>query len=225
MVEVRARYPWALLPAKAQSNISAARHDAALYSKQFRWLRRDRVPELCWPWRLGHEVGWTIPSPVHVRMDRIEDLELSAADPEELQAAATAAGYDALWRRGPVHIATRSAGWIRESEVKTDRGWEAMFVPNGGGTLEWHLGWNVEIPAGYFLLVVGTEELPQLEVPAGMLDSKALSRLNQTTGMAIAIRPRGPVEISRGQAVARMLLLHPESLKAQLHVAGTEGVQ
>jgi hypothetical protein len=82
---------------------------------------------------------------------------------------------------------------------------------------EWHLGWNVEIPIGYFLLVLGTEELPQLQVPVGILDSKALTRLNQTTGMAIAIRPRGPVEIARGQAIARMLLLHPDSLKAQLH--------
>jgi hypothetical protein len=131
---------------------------------------------------------------------------------------AAAAGYSALWRRGKNFIGIRNAGWLRQAEVKTDRGWEAMFVPNGGGSLEWHLGWDLEIPAGYFLLVFGMEELPDLEVPVGVMDSKALGRLNQTSGMAIAVRPRRPVSIARGQPVARMVLLHADSVKMQMTV-------
>lgn len=217
MVEVRARYPWAILPAKCKVGVESAKNDAAMYAENFRWMRSDRVPELCWPWRLGHEIGWTIASPVDIRMDRIDDVEL-AADVEGVEAFAAAAGYSALWRRGKNFIGIRNAGWLRQAEVKTDRGWEAMFVPNGGGSLEWHLGWDLEIPAGYFLLVFGMEELPDLEVPVGVMDSKALGRLNQTSGMAIAVRPRRPVSIARGQPVARMVLLHADSVKMQMTV-------
>jgi hypothetical protein len=62
------------------------------------------------------------------------------------------------------------------------------------------------------------EELPDLEVPVGVMDSKALGRLNQTLGMAIAVRPRGPVSIVRRQPVARMVLLHADSVRMQMRV-------
>jgi hypothetical protein len=34
-----------------------------------------------------------------------------------------------------------------------------------------------------------------------------------------------PFATSRGQAIARMLLLHPDSLKARMNVVSTEGSQ
>jgi hypothetical protein len=179
-------------------------------------MRRERVPELCWPARLGADFGWLIPSPVHIRMTPIDDIEIAGGDEQQAQAFAATTGYDSLWPRGGNYIAVRNAGWIREADVRSDRGFESMFVPNGQGSLEWHLGWNVEIPDGHFLFVFGLSSLPELEIPAGVLDSSTLQRLNGTTGMALAIRPRAPVEIVRGQPVARMIVLHPDSLQMKM---------
>jgi YVTN family beta-propeller protein len=74
--------------------------------------------------------------------------------------------------------------------------------------------------------------MPQIEIYSTDTDSGLVSVVGATNGVhhriaqvSVGNAPRGPVEISRGQAVARMLLLYPDSLKAQLHVAGTEGMQ
>lgn len=103
MLQVRARYPWALVPTKNNAGVEAAKRSAAMYAENFRWMRMDRMPDLCWPWRLGHEIGWTIPSPVDIRMDRIDDMEL-AADMEGLEGVRGCGGvYCALASREEPH--------------------------------------------------------------------------------------------------------------------------
>src|SRR4051794_15862752 len=84
------KYEWALLPRKAEVDARAATVRAELYERHFRWIRRRRARELCWPWRLAEELGWLIPSPVDVTMAPLDDAEVAcAADERDAFAAAT----------------------------------------------------------------------------------------------------------------------------------------
>ena len=89
-----------------------------------------------------------------------------------------------------------------------------MFIPNGQGTIEWHLGLTIDIPDAYFLLVMEAHRIQNLEVPVGVLDRHTLLKMNDTLGISIAIRPTGDSVLKRGQPIARIVLLHPNSLKA-----------
>lgn len=48
-----------------------------------------------------------------------------------------------------------------------------------------------------------------------VLDAKALRRLDDRQGMAIAARPTCKVAIKRGQSIARVVLLHGDSLRME----------
>ena len=88
-----------------------------------------------------------------------------------------------------------------------------MFVPNGEGSVEWHLGWQLHMPEDFYLLILPSPELPDLQVPPGVLDAATVRRLNNEHGVSIAVRPRASVKIKRRQPVARLILLHEDSLK------------
>src|SRR4029079_7922559 len=90
---------------------------------------------------------------------------------------------------------------------------------NGKGTVEWTLGWNVHIPPGYYLMVMPYDPIPNFEVQTGFLDHKNLERMNKEFGIPIAVRPTGPVSIKRGQPVAKIMLLHPDSVRAQMKIS------
>ncbi|MGW4889960.1 hypothetical protein [Streptomyces murinus] len=105
--------------------------------------------------------------------------------------------------------------WLHLYQFRAEAGWENMFLPNGAGSVEWHLGWNVELPRGYFLMVAPLETGPEgLEVPTGVISSTVCGRMTQGQGFGIAVRPTRPVTIARGQHIARLILLHADSLRA-----------
>ncbi len=90
-----------------------------------------------------------------------------------------------------------------------------MFVPNGAGAAEWHLGWDVEIPDGMFLLVLPAPAIPGLEVPSRVLDHRTLLRACEGEGISIAVRPKATVAVKRGDPVARVVLLDSASVTAK----------
>lgn len=215
-VEVRfcARYPWSLLPYKAKVDQAAARERASLYAAEFRWLRAQRVPELCWPWRLGAELGWIVPSPVDVTFTPLHETEV---DPEadDLALVGEITGAAELWRRDRAAFAIPRAPWLRLHQYRVGDAWHAMFVPNGAGTAEWHLGWDAEIPEGMFLLVLPGPAIAGLEIPSGVLDHLTLGRAREGEGMSIAVRPTATVAVRRGDPVARVVLLDGASVTAK----------
>lgn len=91
-----------------------------------------------------------------------------------------------------------------------------MFVPNGQGTLEWRLGWAATIPTGTFLMVLPPpDHAPNgLHVTTGVIPAKTVNAMTDRGGMSIAIRPEHPVTVHGGQEIARIMLLHPDSLRA-----------
>ncbi|MFE3856075.1 hypothetical protein ACFXPN_33715 [Streptomyces griseorubiginosus] len=214
-VEVRFRplYEWALPPAKYTVDRQRSRDDAALYRDNFRFARAERRPEHCAPWVMGQELGWQIRSPIDVAFTPLDQIELDGiTDPE---GAGRAANRTELWQREKSHLAVEKTSWLHLHQFRTPRGWENMFLPNGAGTVEWRLGWAADIPRGYFLLVMPLPGLDGLDVPVGILTSTVIARMGQDNGVSIAIRPTAKTQVRRGEPLARIVLLHADSLQAR----------
>jgi hypothetical protein len=214
-IKASAHYPWALLPHKNRINQREARSSADLYDRHFRWIRRRRVAERCTPWRLGQELGWYVLSPVDVTMTPLDDIEVEFDD-SELGTLGEVCGRQDLWRRQRSQLATSRTDWLRMFQFRNrDDTWSNMFVPNGEGTAEWRLGWSVDTPANLFMFIFGCN-VDGLEIPMGVLPPPVLSRMNESTGLSIAVRPLREVRISRGQPVARFILLPDTALRYQI---------
>lgn len=212
-VTFRQDQPWSILPTKLKVDRGAARERAEAYSNSFRFFRAERTAEMCPSWVMGHEIGWRIHSPVDITFTDIPQVEVAVdSDPRAIVQAANAGE---LWQRDKSQLAVARTSWLHLYQFRTDRGWENMFLPNGEGTVEWRLGWSVEVPRGYFLLVIQSAAMSALGVPPGILTSTSLSRMAAESGMSVAVTPPAvPLPIRRGQEIARMILLHADSLQA-----------
>jgi len=216
-ITFRALYPWALLPRKIKIDPQPKQSEVRVVEENFRWLRISRSPELCWPWRLGQELGWVIESPVSVTMDVLHDVEVHGP-PEALRNLGMITNSSENWSfsdpdGSPERIqCTRMAGWLALYDFRNGDEYNRMFFANGQGSVEWIMGWEVRVALGYFVLLMPHEPIPNLEIIVGVLDAKSLKRPGRN-GLAIAVRPTGPVTLTRGQPVARLVLLHADSIR------------
>lgn len=217
-VSFRQVCPWALLPRKIKIDVKAKQEEVRIFEENFQWLRISRSEELCWPWRMGQEIGWVVDCPVNITMDALHDVEARGA-PHEQRTLSMLTNCTEVWSYNDdqgqlqrVHY-TRNAGWIGLYDYRVGDTFHRMFFTNGQGSVEWVMGWEVRIPIGYFLLLLPYEPIRNLEVIMGVLDAKNLKRPGKS-GMSIAIRPTGPVTLKRGQPIARIILLHGDSLRA-----------
>jgi hypothetical protein len=202
-------HPWAVLPRKWTSDLVAAREQRQLYRDHFRYVRAERRREFCAPWVLGQELGWRVASPVDITIGPLPQTEIDPGDAP--QDAVRAAGRSELWMRERTGLAVERPEWLHLYQFGQKGHWENMFLPNGQGSVEWRLGWNVEPPDGYAVLVMPSDALPALGVLVGVLTSATLQR-KRVGGFSLPICPRQEVTISRGQEIARIVLLHPDSI-------------
>jgi len=222
-VHFEALRPWALIPEAPRVNRREARQERDVYREHFRYQRIARLPVDCPPWVLGQELGWLVRSPVTVAMGPVDDVEFAVPEDEELRAVGRKINRSEMWRRDGAWIATGDTGWMRFHDyATTDGGWEAMFVPNGSGTVEWRLGWAVRIPDGYFLMIMRADT-PGLDIPTGVIPAKTVNAMADRGGISIAVHPTAPTTLHRGDPVARLLLLHPDSLRSAVTVTPCEG--
>ncbi len=164
---------------------------------------------------MGQEAGWHLLAPITVELSPIEDAQIGPD--EDLATAGRILGMTEFWRRGEGYLATRPLPWLRVHQYRgTNEAWESMFVPNGQGTAEWHLGFAARIPESYLLLITGLDDLPGLDVPTGILTERQVNRTWDTVGLSVAIRPTDTIKLHRGEPFARMVLLHRDSLQAKL---------
>ncbi|MBX9420843.1 hypothetical protein [Streptomyces lateritius] len=163
---------------------------------------------------MGQELGWRVHSPIDIQFTPLDQIELDGiSDPE---AAGKAANRAELWQREKSHLAVEKTSWLHLYQFSTARGWENMFLPNGAGTVEWRLGWGIDVPRGHFLLILPPEnQVDGLQVPTGILSSTATSRMSRENGLSIAVRPTQPTTIRRGQEIARIVLLPSDSLQVR----------
>lgn len=206
--------PWAVLPEKPDVPFQAMRAERDLYAQHFRHLRIARLESDCPPWRMGQELGWIVRSPVTVAMDRLDDLDLGLQDGEDIGTIGRRYGRTEAWDRDGSWIAASGAAWMRLYDHQTERGWEAMFLPNGRGSLEWKLGWGIAFNDPYFLMMLPVGNTG-LDVPLGVISAKMAKGMTEQGGFSLACRPTRPTTIQRGDPIARIVLLHADSLRAQ----------
>ncbi|MGW3956835.1 hypothetical protein ACWEKM_39385 [Streptomyces sp. NPDC004752] len=223
-VEFHPLTTWCVLPDKPRLDRTAARADRDLYREEFRYLRITRLPAECPPWILGHTLGWTVRSPVPVTMTPLADLDVAVPEGEDARAVSRRTGRGQMWQRESDWIAT-GATWLRLYDVRNRAGeWEGMFLPNGQGTVEWRLGFAARIPDGYFLMVLPPDPpRPGLDVPVGVIPARTVNAMAGSGGISIAARPTHPVTLDRGDPVARLVLLHPDTLQATTPHSTTPG--
>lgn len=204
--------PWVYLPsARTERNVKPEDNDVF---NSFRYMRLSRRRENCWPWRLFDQMGWDIHSPVDVTLEPLIDIEMSAALTEdEVYSIAKTANLSELWRRGESYIAFPSSNWIRLYDFQVEDGWMPMFTPNGQGTIEWNLGWSLDIPESMAVMIMeGDVPLKGLEIPGGIIISK---KNRDFTGFSIALDIKERTTIRRGDVIARMIPISKSSLRVQ----------
>ncbi len=212
-VEFKKEYEWSLLPAKISVQ-SSVFDNSELYENNFRWLRQYRKKELCFSWRAGNELGWYIRSPIDVTLYPIEDTELSL-DQKEFENINKVLGFKSLWKRENSFISV-SNDWMKLYQFKSgSESWETMFIPNGEGSIEWRLGFTSIIPDDYSILICPLEDYSGYTVPYGILTKKYLDVMNAHGGISIAITPHSKVKLSRGDPIARVILISNQSVKAE----------
>ncbi|WP_331761055.1 hypothetical protein OH797_38140 (plasmid) [Streptomyces anulatus] len=219
-VAFRPLQSWALPPEKPRTDRGAARAERDTYRDSFRYLRIPRLPADCPPWVLGQELGWAVRSPVTLTMKPLDDIGIAVPEREDAHQAGRRLGGAGIWQRGEEWIAARNADWLHLGDYRAANGsWEGMFLPNGQGTVEWRLGWAATIPARTFLMVMPPPGSGPdgLRVPLGVIPAKSVNAMADRGGMSIAVEPERPVTVHRGQEIARIVLLHPDSLRASTH--------
>ncbi|MFE4526807.1 hypothetical protein ACFRMO_25190 [Streptomyces anulatus] len=219
-VAFRPLQSWALPPEKSRTDRGTARAERDTYRDSFRYLRIPRLPADCPPWVLGQELGWAVRSPVTLTMKPLDDIGIAVPEREDAHQAGRRLGGAGMWQRGEEWIAARNADWLHLGDYRAANGsWEGMFLPNGLGTVEWRLGWAATIPARTFLMVMPPPGSGPdgLRVPLGVIPAKSVNAMADRGGMSIAVEPERPVTVHRGQEIARIVLLHPDSLRASTH--------
>lgn len=212
---IRKIHPWAIPPEKSKVERSRPKEESEHLANHFRYHRSFRFREACPPWILGQELGWVLRSPISVHLTPVADMQFtSTEDPQQIGAVA---GVTEFWRRGEGYIAASKNHWIRSHQYRGLSGaWEAMFLPNGDGTVEWRLGWSIRIPDDYFMMVFGLDSGSGPSIPTGVLTSKQVNRTWDETGFSLAMEPTENVSVERGQPIARIALIHRDSLQAGL---------
>lgn len=169
------------------------------------------------PWRIAHEIGYVIRSPFTFELDTFTEFELAAdLPPDELEDFVRWSGVNQIWNRGRFKIGVTGGEWMRLHDCKTESGFVSPFYPNGDGTVEWALGFEVDLPEEIMLLIQPYHETPtDFSIPAGILGFKTLAhfRKQSTMGFPIAIRPLCRAIIRRGDPLARIIPINQQSLK------------
>jgi len=208
------KFPWAILPYKVRIDKKPLDEVAEIYDEGFRWLRRRRRPEMCWPWRIAQEAGWVIPSPADVRIAPFQNAEVCLARSERKDFL-NRTGYAGLSERPEGNLlAVDQMPWLHLNEVRMEGGWQSMFTPLGDGYVEWILGWEAELPPGYHLYMYPAHGMADLEIECGILSGRnSRESDSERFNVSLAVRARKPVSIRRGQPLARFLILHADSLQ------------
>lgn len=115
-------------------------------------------------------------------------------------------------KRDDIYIGLKPDGWFRVHQAKVDGIWHSMFVPNGEGSFEWKMGWNVEIPEDFVLLLQPLAGEDHFIVHSGLLTAKRLIPFHYGLGLPIAFEPKKKKLIRRGDPLAKMLIFHKSTL-------------
>ncbi|MEO1121831.1 MAG: hypothetical protein AAFW88_11345 [Pseudomonadota bacterium] len=209
-ISIRRRYSWAVLPAREEAQIQRAPDRSA--SNFFRWDHARRQEAACLPRNLGRQLGLYVRSPVDIKLHPIDAIEFACED-EDLDAIKQKLGLVETWRRDSMYLGFRDHTAYRQFEFRVGDHFETMFVPNGGSTLEWRLGFDLDAPEATGVLSCPLEDQSAFSMMYGYLPPSSLRRMNAGPGFSIAIDVHRPVAIKRGDLLGRLIPLPTSAFK------------
>jgi hypothetical protein len=127
------------------------------------------------------------------------------------EAAVRAASMSEMWQRERSALTVQRTPWLHLFQFRHGDQWENMFIPNGAATVEWRMGWAIDGVEDGAIMVFPSEAKPDLGVHVGVLTAAVLRRMT-APGFSVPISPSGPVTVRRGEEIARIVYLRPESL-------------
>ncbi|HDX9688630.1 TPA: hypothetical protein ROY10_004222 [Bacillus thuringiensis] len=209
---------WAILPEKEKVNLSSENFS------EIRWFHKKRKKGACWPYKFAKELGWIICSPIDVIIEPVEEVQVSVESTTDLEEIQHLRGIDFWVKRDDIYIGLKPDGWFRIHQSIIDGVWHSMFVPNGEGSFEWKLGWNVEIPKDFVLLFQPLEGISEFITHPGLLTSKMLPSFHSGLGLPIAFEPRKKKQILRGEPLGKMYVFHKSALSLKEEVIMEERI-
>ncbi|PXA37850.1 hypothetical protein DD918_13295, partial [Staphylococcus pseudintermedius] len=83
-----------------------------------------------------------------------------------------------------------------------------ILIPNGQESLEWRLGWGLEISEGFSILIQPIEGEARFRVHPDILNDKKLKEMNHNgLGLSIAIEPMMKHKINKGDLLCRIYIV------------------
>ncbi len=185
-----------------------------LLDREARWIKNRRVKGVCWPYRSAKELGWTLYSPVDVAIHPLSEIQTTMDKPEEFARLKQLTDMDEWVQKDDILLGVKPSSWYKIHEYEYEGRYRSMFIPNGEGTLEWRLGWSVDIPDDHLLLIQPIEmKDARFIVHPGLLMGTSVQSVQQHLGLPIAFEPLQPCKIIRGEPLAKLFVL-PKSVLA-----------
>ncbi len=185
-----------------------------LLDREARWIKNRRVKGVCWPYRSAKELGWTLYSPVDVAIHPLSEIQTTMDKPEEFARLKQLTDMDEWVQKDDILLGVKPSSWYKIHEYEYEGRYRSMFIPNGEGTLEWRLGWSVDIPDDHLLLIQPIEmKDARFIVHQGLLMGTSVQSVQQHLGLPIAFEPLQPCKIIRGEPLAKLFVL-PKSVLA-----------
>jgi len=185
-----------------------------LLDREARWIKNRRVKGVCWPYRSAKELGWTLYSPVDVAIHPLSEIQTTMDKPEEFARLKQLTDMDEWVQKDDILLGVKPSSWYKIHEYEYEGRYRSMFIPNGEGTLEWRLGWSVDIPDDHLLLIQPIEmKDARFIVHPGLLMGTSVQSVQLHLGLPIAFEPLQPCKIIRGEPLAKLFVL-PKSVLA-----------
>lgn len=180
--------------------------------ESFRWAASARSSDRCGPYQLARNLGLTALSPVTVDLTPLNEIQFrcEANTLPEFLSANSIAEY---WQLDKGYIGFKEKTFMRLFDYRVGEHWEPMFLPNGEGTIEWRLGYDLVLPDGIGLLVCPPSNGVNFMIPYGYIAPQVAARTIQRFGFSIALKPLQPIRIERGAPIAKLIPIPLESLR------------
>ncbi|WP_281200514.1 hypothetical protein [Staphylococcus schleiferi] len=195
-------FKWTELPKKGATGNLSNQYEG------LRWLSQERVKGKCWPYKLAIETSLEVLAPFDITCEPLVETQVSVNDEMELNKLSEFTETTFWIKREKIYIGIRNSNWFRLYQYFSNGSWHPVFIPNGQGSLEWRLGWGIEIPEGYSILIQPIEGESRFRIHPGILNEKKLKEMNDSgLGLSIAIEPIVEHKINKGDLLCRIYVV------------------
>lgn len=181
-------------------------------SQNMRYVSNQRVKGMCWPYVAAQNIGWIVKSPIDINIEPVEEYQIKCTE-EQLQEIGAMLEIDHWVKRGNIFLGLKPNGWFRLHQAFINGIWQNLLIPNGEKSFEWRLGWGVECPEDFILMILPIDSQEKIKVHPGVLTNKSLFDFNNNgLGLSLAMEPLKKATIKKNEPIARIMVVHKSVL-------------